>query len=330
MLTVLQAVLVDGYGSGADLKESLGWESNYNPTGDRAVFRPTDVGSNRLYLYVDGKSHPWGANYNYMRGYIVFNGWTGDDIDAEGQFGASNTARAYTTALGNRDWMIIGTSRSFYMWISHYVSGMAGDFGASLFSVPETDAFGWRRASDFFFGDLAPKSTGFNTHIADQTGTNNSLSFNTYLNYRATGHIGDLNSNVGRGRCAATPDGFTTNVVTRRSVSMTLNSSGSTSGIHVGGNNMSVYPPIDGNFAMERIKVTGNPYFYGYLPGVWAPYHDISLQAVDRPFDYLDILQLGGVDHMVVPFGGAAGANTSANIGRSAFLVETNAPWHDA
>lgn len=320
LIDVLEGVLVTGYGSGADEKSPLGWEGTINPSGTRAAFRPTDPGSNGIWLYIDSINVGLSAAV-LASGYIDFHGWLGDDPDADNWFGATDgrwRLRSNTGDSVDQDWLIIGNSRSFYIWVSFFTATMATpSFSEALFGVPEDNIRGWMAAPNFF-GDLEPKDA-YNTYITFST---LSLSANTRV--RQFGAVPTLSS-AAASRLAANRTGSSVNITNTM-----YWAGGSTSVLDPpGGVYYNSYPdPIYGIFLEKcMVKESFNPrMFRGYLPGLYLPFTNIAVQDEVRPFDYMDDIEHEGTTYRI--FSGNY-LSTATNTGDpGAILLELDKDWH--
>jgi len=125
LAAVLDAVLVDGYGSGPSAKEPLGWLRAFSGTNKRAYrndpalhsgqFLRIDDGQGRFAL-IDGYESMSSADAGSVRFDTVSSAWT-----------KSNQADS-----SPRDWYVVGTSASFYVSFSFQPSAaqawFAGDY----------------------------------------------------------------------------------------------------------------------------------------------------------------------------------------------------------
>lgn len=322
LIDVLQAVLVTGYGTGGNEKVSLGWESSISPDGSRAAFRPTDVGSNQIWLYLDTVNTGL-AGAVLTSGYIQFNGWTANDPDATGAFGITNGRWRLRNSVDNndQDWLIIGNSRCFYIYIAFTNSTTATTPDtAGIFCYPENDIRGWM-ISPNFFGDLEPKTDAYNTYLVNDTNTITSSG-----RPRMYGGIPDARITAVMSTMAANRIG---SVNSRLSI-QSWSQGGTSPTIHIpGGTEYIVYPdPVHG-IPVERctVKELSSPYTYrGHLPGLYLPFSHIAVQSSVRPFDYLSEFVEGGNTYKIFP----GNANSTATVtGRpGAIIFDMTSNWH--
>lgn len=101
MIEVLSAVLVDGYGTGADLKPGAGWTRPFTGT-NKAVYRNSPTGGTGHYFRIqdDGEVRTGIAYITGVRGYTNMS-----DVDT-----GDNPFPALSTPQGNHCWYKSGTS----------------------------------------------------------------------------------------------------------------------------------------------------------------------------------------------------------------------------
>lgn len=117
LVALLDAVLVDGYGVGADAKPGAGWSRTFSATNKR-VYRPNLVSSTGYHVRVDDTATTGNARYAWMRGYELMS-----DIDtginpvptvAQSSTGAL-VAKSTTLDAVSRPWTIIANERFAYL-----------------------------------------------------------------------------------------------------------------------------------------------------------------------------------------------------------------------
>lgn len=117
LITLLDAVLVNGYGA----KAGLGWTKSFSTT-DKAMYRQ-GTGSTQRYLYVDDTI---GANYAQVRGLSSPTSITTVDADV-----FSTTYRNVNKP--DSGWLVVGNEKGFYLfcnrtsWGSYAASFFFGD-----------------------------------------------------------------------------------------------------------------------------------------------------------------------------------------------------------
>ena len=320
LIDVLQACLVDGYSSGPTEKESLGWESSLNSSENKAVFRPTDEGSNRIWLHVDATQGGTGTNHVFTRGYETFTEWDVDDIVGTGLFGDGHFFVGRLDSLGVRDWLLLGTSRCFYLWI-----GADGDpnnaFEDSVFNRPQTDSYGWC-GTVHFFGDLGPYPTGYNTALFQSIYT-----LTTANRPGIYTPMGRPNVYLSQHRVCRNPDGEYLNRVCFLSSAMMGNSISHP----IGGSSMYKrypdpiwgLPMVRGIVSSERSSISFQGDMVGLLPGVHVPLVRIAESSSSSPMDYLEIVEVNGVNLQAYPVGSG-----STSIIQAALLFQSDTPWY--
>jgi hypothetical protein len=120
LITVLDAVLVHGYGSGLDVKTPLGWTKEFSGV-NRAVYK-SGAGSLGTYYYVG----------DYLAGYAKFVGFESMTAieTGTGQFPAQqlnqasgSSRRTLPHIAKNTAWMIVGDETCFHLFV-----GTAGSY----------------------------------------------------------------------------------------------------------------------------------------------------------------------------------------------------------
>lgn len=129
LATLLDAILVDGYGTGPSAKAPLGWTRTYSTTNKR-VYRNDPVEGSGTYLRVlDDASLPGGAR---MAQLLAFASMSNIDTGV----GQTPTAlqhpsgclwpKSQTADSTARIWWAIGNSRALYLFIGWYNTGSFG------------------------------------------------------------------------------------------------------------------------------------------------------------------------------------------------------------
>ena len=136
LAALLDAVLVDGYGSGPSAKAPLGWTREYTAT-DKRVFRPDPIEGSGYYLRVDDSSAAGNARISRLRAYESMS-----DIDtgsnpvptvAQRADGAMWCKSSVASSLA-RAWWIIGNARCFYLFIDVRGDGHFPFFAGDILS----------------------------------------------------------------------------------------------------------------------------------------------------------------------------------------------------
>lgn len=117
LATLLDALLVDGYGTGPSAKAGLGWTREFSDTNKR-VFRGDPVSGSGYYLRLDDSNNQYGL----LRGYRTMS-----DIDtgSEGVPTAAQLANGSLWPKSNaassaaRNWWAIGTEKHLYLFVDY-------------------------------------------------------------------------------------------------------------------------------------------------------------------------------------------------------------------
>jgi len=159
LITVLDAVLVNGYGS----QTAAGWTKPYSGT-NLAVYR--QGAGNSRYLDVNDANN----QYPLMRGFEAMTG-VGVGTGAFPSAATSNStgvfwSKSTTNDATARPWTIVATQKAFYMWIN--VNSGGAPFAQGMM---------------YFFGDFVSYRPGdaYNTLIAGNATASNSVSTFTDL-----------------------------------------------------------------------------------------------------------------------------------------------------
>lgn len=123
-VAVLDAVLVDGYGGGADFKAPLGWTRAFSGTNKRAYHNDPVQYSGEFVRFDDSN-----AQFVLVDGYEVMSG-----IDAGSQrfhTASESWSKSNVASSAVREWIIVGTGKIFYVLIktngNQWLSFYAGD-----------------------------------------------------------------------------------------------------------------------------------------------------------------------------------------------------------
>jgi hypothetical protein len=247
LITLLDAVLVNGYGS----RQAAGWTKPYSDAGTyKAVYR--QGGGNQRYLRVldDGTTPSILAKVADVRCFSTMS-----DVDTgTGQFptgvsGYNNyCGKSYTADSVVRPWVIIATDRSFYFY---------ADF----------NSLGYHNI--YFFGDIISVYLNdiYNTCWMFSDGSTSSPNgTQSSLTSLSTGHTPDITSGI----IANSIDGTTGQVF----VSKFGNYNYSKSAVCFGGAGQQYPNPADNCLHMGRVFIqTTADGFRGMMPGLWNPYH---------------------------------------------------------
>ena len=138
LVGLLKACLVSGYGVGDDQKPGIGWHIDESTDGLKAAFYGLDVTSGQPILFMDDSGPgAGGAKFATALG-IQAGEWGGfDAMDepvydpgkifptaAQSGFG-SEFAKSFTADAQARDWVLVGSSKAFYLFVDWTGRGFA-------------------------------------------------------------------------------------------------------------------------------------------------------------------------------------------------------------
>jgi len=269
-VALLDAILVDGYGTGPTAKAGLGWTREFTAANKRA-YRGNMATASGCYLRVDDTN----ARYAWMQAYSAMS-----DIDTGTDVAPATADRpngmlwpkSATTDATSRWWWAIGNERCLYLWIvpAAFPSGTTNHAGGA----------------PYFFGDLVsirpnnPYAFAISlTGITDYTGSNSTTI--SYLFGTRTGSAGQptiANSVATMVRGIGGGSG---------SVYLQQGSIVIGTGLSIGNGNVP-YPIYDGGpFVCERARLWQSGTIpSARWPGVFAHYHG-------RPF--ADLSEVAGL-----------------------------------
>jgi len=153
----MDAVLIDGYGSGPSAKAPLGWVRAYSGANKRA-FRNDPANYSGEYVRFDDTN----AQFVLVDGYETLS-----DIDQpDGKFWATPSAWAKSSAASSatREWIVIGTAKIFYVMIKANGAQWLGFF------VGDASMLGPNDNLSFAYG-LSAAATGYSnsTYVWNST-----------------------------------------------------------------------------------------------------------------------------------------------------------------
>ncbi len=236
---LMDAVLVTGYGSGADTKTPLGWERSFSDGAKRAYRNSLVDGGTGFYWRIDDSA----AQYALCSGYHSMSGIdTGVD-----QFGGGANAwgKSITAGTTPRGWVIVGNSRTVYVFLQNGNPASSTSYAAYLVGDYECV----RKSYVFNFGI---SFTGVATITTGVARTNLLTSSAGYGEFRG----------------ARSYDGAVVNpsMPTRSSIIMNQSVLGGSGGAP------HPYPPT-GAMLASRVTMSSGGYFFGLAPGLWSPEH---------------------------------------------------------
>lgn len=252
---LMDAVLVSGYGVGAEAKAPLGWVRAFSAGHKRAYRNSLASGGTGFYWRIDDSN----AMYVLNSGFHSMTGVdAGVDEFAAGGNGWSKSVTANTTP---RDWVVIGNDRSIYIFVRNGGGGL--------------------RYTGYFVGDYTclNKAYAFNFGIT-----------NTKVAAPAAGIMRSslLSASNAYGVFGAARS-FNGAVV---GADMQPRTSLITNQADLGGAGAAPYPyPTTGAMLVSRVMLNSAGYLFGLLPGMWAPEHAGVLTAWT---EYSDIAGVPG------------------------------------
>lgn len=237
----------------------LGWAREFTGT-NKAVYRPTDTDSTRMYLRVDDTSGLSArvVGYAAMSGVDTGTGAFPSEADFSGGFHWSRSSAADGTS---KPWMIVGDSRGFYIHLQPNVSS----------------AFTGRM--NHYFGDFVPLTTP-DAYRCTLAGSDTAYQASTATTYRELSFVGV--SGITQ-RLAATRDGATPNPVARRSFLTPHRRITADADAYSGVDsaNLVDYPnPPDNALLLSRMMVSGANDVRGYMPGMYCTAQRLSTSTL--------------------------------------------------
>ncbi len=152
LVALLDAVLVDGYGAGADRKNGAGWTKAFTGTNKRA-YRNSAVSGTGFYLQVEDPGASGTTGYAFVRGFSAMTAFdTGLNPTPTVASRSNGVVVAKSSVLdgGSRRWLILADERIVYIFINpwptanYYHPYFFGDF----ISYKAGDANNWCIASN--------------------------------------------------------------------------------------------------------------------------------------------------------------------------------------
>lgn len=124
LVALLDAVLVDGYGTGVDRKDGAGWTKEFSGPNKRA-YRNNVAEGTGFYLQVEDPGAAGTAGYAFARGYSAMTALdTGLNPTPAPTTLANGVVIAKSSVLdgGSRRWLIVADSRIAYIFINPWPS----------------------------------------------------------------------------------------------------------------------------------------------------------------------------------------------------------------
>ncbi|WP_180847325.1 hypothetical protein [Stenotrophomonas maltophilia] len=152
LVALLDAVLVDGYGTGVDRKNGAGWTKAFTGTNKRA-YRNSAISGTGFYLQVEDPGASGTAGYAFVRGFsamTAFDTGLNPTPTVASRAGGVVVAKSSVLDGGSRRWLILADERIVYIFINPWPTGnyyhpyFFGDF----ISYKAGDANNWCIASN--------------------------------------------------------------------------------------------------------------------------------------------------------------------------------------
>lgn len=269
---LLDALLVDGYGSGANRKPGMGWTRAFSGSNVR-VFRNAPITGTGFYLRVDDTAQ----RSALVRGFSTMSDIeTGTDPTPTIALKPSGSRwdKSSVASAEGRAWVAVGNERFFYLFID--TSGQFQQYGSSVMHPHYAGDIVSLKAGDMhnfvvsYKGSDAEMSSTMGYALRGQNGWGVSSTTDSttscFIGRNATANPGAI-------RCGVSADGHYS------------------SGSFGSSNQYPPYPyPLNNGLLYSPVVVFENSYVpRGYLPGLYAPIHR-------RPFPELTVVSdIGGL-----------------------------------
>lgn len=302
LTTLLDAVLVDGYGTGMDAKAPAGWTREYTATNKR-VYRNNPITATGYYLRVDDSSVLSGSNARYalLRAYESMTDVdTGTNLVPTLAQQANDVKWVKSLLLSSaaRPWVVVATEKWFYLFVDVAAAGLdiaTPQFAGDIESLVPGDLHGfllpWNDIASYTGQNFINHSTLFNFSGRQY---NNAPSLSFAATSPSIGYLArNLAGAVGPVVCQQISSKVGTNVT-------------------VGGGVAIAYPdPASNGLLLEKIEVAEGAYqLRGFLPNVFWPLHDhpfADLETIDG------LVALPGVTLLAKSFRSAAPNSIARN-----------------
>lgn len=285
---LMDAVLVNGYGTGPDAKPGLGWVLAFSDGHKRAYQNNLAEGGTGMFWRIDDSNAQYVLN-------SAFHTMSGIDTGVDG-FGGTNNAwgKSITANTTARSWVVVGNSRSCYVFIA---CGQTS--GSYLVWVA------------YFVGDYecVSKSYKFNYAISvtAQATVTTGLGNSSLLWPSANASITLM--------AARSYDAAIIGAPMKTRPHLLYPSQNNAFGTNGYGGLPYPYPPTGGLIA-AKLLVDNNSYMFGAYPGGWATAHTFIL-----PTWTVNVFSDGSLD------GDFLSIESHLYGQRSQGLIELNRPW---
>lgn len=149
LVALLDAVLVDGYGTGASAKAGAGWSKAFT-AGSKRAYRNDPVAGSGFYLQVDDSGAVGDARQALVRGFASLTGFDTGTTPAPSVAEAANgvpIAKSEALSGTSAPWLIVGDSRFFYLfvapWVANPANGCLPYFFGDFISFKPGDLKNW-------------------------------------------------------------------------------------------------------------------------------------------------------------------------------------------
>lgn len=295
----------------------LGWEKTFSGT-NKAVYRSTDVTSNRLYLRVidDGTAYStYAGRYAEVRCFeecADINTYYGPTPRYDNSYAYPWVQKLYySTAVGTSvAWSLLGDSKIFYLLDSWYEAPVSW----STTGAPSLTCFGdivSNRPGDSYNTVMIP---GCSANTASPTVNNFTYDWTGILSQNATTYtfgyscIARAYNQISQGTGVA----FVINTPASRGL---------------GANGIAFPNPVDGSLIYSEVSVVEEGYFTrGKLPGFYCPGHNVPLASPHTLTQQGVVMRNVGAEnktYFIAPF--RVASTTSNNGGQ--LMIDLTGPW---
>ncbi|MGV6489015.1 hypothetical protein [Stenotrophomonas bentonitica] len=272
MAMLLDALLVDGYGSGANQKPGMGWTKAFTGSNVR-VFRNASIIGTGFFLRLDDTAQRSALLRGFATMSDIDNGSDPTPATSLKPTG-SRWDKSSTATAEARSWVAVGNERFFYLFVD--TSGQFAQYGGGAMHP-------------HYAGDITSLKPGDKHHyVVSYKGSDNELS--SSIGYGLKGQSGWSNS--------FTSDTSTSCFIGRNSAAVpgAARCGLSADGMYSSGSfgSSSQYPPYpyaaNNGLLYAPVVVFEGPYApRGFLPGLYAPVHR-------RPFPEMTVVSdVGGL-----------------------------------
>lgn len=275
LAALLDAILVNGYGSGSTAKAGLGWTRPYTGTNLRA-YRNNPVSGLGYYIRLDDTQARVGRLRTYTSMTAISTG-SGLSPTTSMRTNGALWVKSDTADSTARKWWAIGNERCFYLFMCPVGTDQTGQPDDVAFAVP------------YFGGRLSSRKPGdqFDFGIALGMNAYSQGDYGQYLSFLFTNvyvardwSTGTYNASPADGSSIAISRGHgqTGNPVVAR-VGSDISMNTGTWGGSDSGNGAVPYPdPVSGGLILSPgFIIEGQNLARGYFPGIYVPSHNQPL-----------------------------------------------------